>query len=256
MATGDQADFVTRLRRMLPRGWWGDISSTPFLSGILAGLSYAHASVFSWTTFARQQIRLATASGEFLDWLASDFLGNAISRHTGETDASFRSRIRAQILQPKATRAAVVSAVQSLTGNLPTVVEPALASDTGGYGSSTVSGQGGGVGYGTAGAYGSLQLPFQCFLTVQRPITPGIPGVAGYGAGAGYGSRAAPGVNVGPSEYASLDQLTGVRDADILALIAATAPVATVVWTRIVDPTPDAGARLDIDFYLDRSVLG
>ncbi len=255
MATGDQADFGSRLRRMLPRGWWGDASSTPFLSGILAGLAYAHASVFSWTTFASQQVRLATATGEFLDWLAADFLGNAIARHTGETDASFRARIKAQILQPKATRAALISAVQALTGSLPTLIEPANAADTGGYASMAATG-GGGVGYGAAGAYGSMLLPFQCFVSVQRPITPGIPAVAGYGAGAGYGSLATPMAAVGASEYASLGQLTGVRDSDIYALISGTAPVATVVWTRIVDPTPAAGDQLDVNFYLDRSTLG
>ena len=43
MATGDQAFFANRLRSLLPRGWFGDPGTTPFLDGILAGLGYLHA---------------------------------------------------------------------------------------------------------------------------------------------------------------------------------------------------------------------
>ena len=257
MATGDQTDYATRLRKLLPQGWFGDTGTTPFLDGVLAGIAYYHARGFAWVQFAASQLRLATANGEFLDMLASDFLGFSIARESGELDPAFRIRIRREILRPKATRAAIIAAVHDLTGNVPTVFEPRNASDTGGYGSLLVPNSGGGLGYAVAGGYGSLLLPFQAFLTVVRPPSTGIPAVSGYSSGAsGYGSLATPAANVGATKYASLDDVRGVKDADIYAAIASVQPVATVIWTRIVDPAPAVGNRLGIDFILGRSTLG
>ena len=256
MATGDQSFFAGRLRSLLPRGWFGDQGTTPFLDGILSGLGYLHATGFAWVQFSRGQLRLSTTSGEFLDDLAADFLGTAIARKAGESDAAFRIRIRQAVFAPKVTRAAILAAVQNLVGTTPVMVEPRNSSDTGGYASTSVQG-GGGVGYGMAGAYGSRLLPYQAFLTVQRPITAGVPAVAGYNSGAsGYGSVLTPKANVGPSEYASAALAQGISDADIYALIADTSAAGVVIWTRIVDPTPAAGARLDINLFLDRSQLG
>lgn len=83
-------------------------------------------------------------------------------------------------------------------------------------------------GYGVAGAYGSLLLPYQAFVTAYRPIGTGIPYVSGYGSSpAGYsvGSR---------GEYASLSMIqTAVADADIYAAIASVIPAGTIAWTRI-----------------------
>jgi len=83
-------------------------------------------------------------------------------------------------------------------------------------------------GYGVAGAYGSLLLPYQAFVTAYRPTGTGIPYVAGYGtspAGYSVGSR---------GEYATLSMVqTSVTDADIYAAIASVIPVGTIAWTRI-----------------------
>ncbi len=258
MATGDQSSFASRLRALLPRGWFADPGSTPFLDGVLGGLAFLHASGWAWVRFAAAQLRLATATGEFLDMLSGDFLGVSLPRRPGETDDAFRARIRREILRPKGTRAALVAEVLAVTGNVPTIVEPTNATDCGGYGSRSVAGGGGGgLAYGRVGAYGSRLLPYQAFLTVVRPLNPGIPLVAGYGtAAAGYGTRATPGADVGASEYASLAMRPGVQDADILAAIASTQPAATVIWTRIADPVVPPGDRLDVDFILDRSTLG
>ena len=254
MATGDVPDMLARTRATLPEGWFPD--EAPNLDAVLAGPSLTLARLWSLLQGVYGQGRLATASGSRLEVYASDFLGVGFTRLAGESDAVFRVRIRRTILAPKATRAAVVAAVADLTGNVPVIVEPANASDCGGYGARSGRG-GGGLGYGVAGAYGSRLLPFQAFLTVARPINPGIPLVAGYGTGAaGYGSRATPGAAVGASEYASLAMRPGVQDADILAAIASTQPAATVIWTRITDPVVAPGANLDSDFILDRSTLG
>lgn len=241
MATGDQNDFVTRLRALLPRGWFGESTATPYLAGVLAGVASFHAAGFAWVAYVGQQLRLATVSGEWLDELASDFLGSRLARRAGELDPAFRVRIRREILRPKATRASMISALQDLTGQSPVVFEPALASDTGGYGVAQ--------GYGVAGGYGSLSMPFQALLTVYRPHVGGIPGVTGYGGSIG-------GYGVGAIEYASASDVAGVTDADIYACIESTRPAATVMWTRLTNVPPVAGSQLlDDSFILDESTL-
>ncbi len=255
MATGDQDDMQGRLQAVLPRSWFPD--STSVLSGVTAGLAAAWSSVWDLFVYVRLQTRIATATEGNLDLIAADYLGPAFTRRPAETDAAFRARIQRALLTPTATRAAVVAQLVSLTGNTPAIVEPRRPADTGGFASLAEAGQGGGVGYGAAGAYGSMLLPFQAFLTVARPVTPGVPGVAGYSSGAsGYGSLLQPALVCGASEYVGLGDLRGVRDSDVYQAIADTAPAASVVWTRITDPQAAAGNRIDIDFYLDRSTLG
>jgi hypothetical protein len=81
-------------------------------------------------------------------------------------------------------------------------------------------------GYGAAGAYGSISLPYQAFVTAFRPLGQGLPFVSGYGISTGAYST--------PSRSA-YGQLSGgdVTDADIYAAIDATKPIGTVAWTRI-----------------------
>lgn len=81
-------------------------------------------------------------------------------------------------------------------------------------------------GYGAAGAYGSILLPYQAFITAFRPNGQGLPFVSGYGISTGAYST--------PSR-STYGQLSGgdVTDADIYAAIDATKPIGTVAWTRI-----------------------
>jgi hypothetical protein len=222
MATGDQPDFVARLSANLPRGWFGDSASTPFLQGILNGLAYCHAVVASWIAYARLQIRLKTATGEFLDILCKDFLGTRIYRRTGETDNAFRARILLEILRPRTTRASVTEIITQLTGNPPLIIEPANASDCAAY-NLAISGYD--QANPTNNLAGSRLTPFQCFVWVTRP---------------------APSSPFYP-----------VSDADIYAAIASVMPVATVAWTQILAPVDDAlldDLTFD-DFILDESTM-
>jgi hypothetical protein len=124
-----------------------------------------------------------------------------------------------ELRRPRATRAAVIQALQDLTGRAPTVFEPARPADTGAWGIAT--------GYGAAGAWGSLMLPGQCFVSAFRPVGGGIAYLPGWDAG-GWGA--------GISSYASLDMIQGqVTDADIYAAVADTLPATAIAWTRISD---------------------
>jgi hypothetical protein len=220
MAIGDQQDVYRRLRGYLPP-WFGDEADTPIINGLLQGLAYAGAYVYSLLNYARLQTRIKTATDGWLDMIAADFFGDALLRAASQSDESFRARILINLFRERATRAGLIKILQDLTGRTPIVVEPTRPADTGSYGGPL-------IGYGVAGAYGSLLMPFQAFVTAFRPTGTGIPLVAGYGISTGgYGqpSRAS---------YAALSMIQGsVTDAYIYAAVDSVKPVATIVWTRI-----------------------
>ncbi|MBB3175423.1 hypothetical protein FHR90_003278 [Endobacter medicaginis] len=160
MAQGDQTDFLSRLTRTLPTGWFP--SSAPVLQSVLSGIAQSFADIFSLAGFIASQARLRTASGAWLDAAVYDYLGLSFSRAAGESDASFRARAMAAILVNRNTRAAVRGALLNLTGQQPQIFEPRFTADAGGYG--TV-----GTAYNAAGGWGSYRMPFQFFITAYRP---------------------------------------------------------------------------------------
>lgn len=223
MSVGDQSDIFARLKAILPARWFGSpADSTPILDSVLQGIANVLAFAYSLYTFAKLQTRVMTATGGFLDMISADFFGTSLPRKTGQSDASYRALILANLFREKATRNAIVQALTNLTGIAPLIVEPTRPLDTGAYGVSI-------SGYGVAGAYGSILLPFQAFVNAYRPqSTIGIANVAGYGIStAGYSQPS-------QAEYAdSQALLTDVTDADIFAAVDAVRPAATIVWTRI-----------------------
>lgn len=231
MATGDRADMLARLRAVLPGRWFptsatGEASQTPVIDGALAGIAEAWAWVYDLIAYANLQTRIATATGVFLDMIGLDFLGTRIVRRSGQSDDAWRKRLQVEILRPRVTRASLASALFDLTGRAPVIFEPANATDTGGYGSRSMT-VGTGLGYGLAGGYGSLALPFQAFVTAYRPHTGGVPSVAGYGVSVG-------GYGVGKIEYASLAMVRGaITDGDIQETVASTIPAGSIGWLRI-----------------------
>lgn len=77
-----------------------------------------------------------------------------------------------------------------------------------------------------AGGWGSLTLPYQCFVDVTPAAGVGIAQVAGWNIGAGWG--------VGPIEYAGPEMLQGqLTQTDIHQAIAAVLPAGAVAWVRI-----------------------
>lgn len=220
MATGDQQDIYHRIRSQLPQ-WFGDEASSPVLNGLLQGLAYALAYFYSLLAYGRLQTRIKTASDGWLDMIAADFFGAALLRAANQSDTSFRNRILINLFRERATRAGLIKVLQDLTGRTPTIIEPLRPLDTGVYGGPY-------IGYGMAGAYGSMLMPYQAFVIAYRPAGAGIPNVAGYGYSTGAYNMPSQ------EEYASLSMIQGaVSDADIYAAIDSVKPVATVVWTRI-----------------------
>lgn len=220
MATGDQQDIYHRLRGYLPR-WFGDEAQSPVINALLQGLAYTGAYVYSLYAYAKLQTRILTATDGWLDMIAADFFGSALQRSANQSDASFRARIVLNLFRERATRNGMVKVLRDLTGRTPTIIEPERPADTGSYGGPL-------IGYGVAGAYGSMLMPYQCFVIAYRPLGTGIPNVAGYGISTGgYGQPS-------QADYASMASIqSAVTDADIYAAIEATRPVATTVWTAI-----------------------
>lgn len=267
MATGDQNDMVGRLRALLPSGWFPlpfagrpaeiDLyaldangatltdqsgnsllagilvaavpaqSQTPVLDMVLAGLGNAMAWGYALIQFALQQVMMLTASDIWLDLHAFDYLGATLTRRVQESDASFLTRVQAALFPAANTRAALIARLTALTGNAPTVFEPQQPGDTGAYGY-------GGLGYGVAGAYGSLLLPFQAFVTVKRPAAQGVPLLAGYTGNALSPVYAPLGYGSGLGSYIDIAQaFSGVTDADIYQTVANVEPAGSIIWTRI-----------------------
>jgi hypothetical protein len=217
--TGDAADMHARLLTLLPLRWFPDVA--PRLTAVLAGLAEAPSWLYRMLSYTKLQTRIATATDSFLDLVAQDYFATTLTRRTGEGDTAFRARIMGDLLRDRATRPALIAALTDLTGRAPSVFEPSAPGDTGGWGVA--------VGYGIAGGWGSLTLPFQSFVTVRRPLGSGVPLVSGYSSGAGgYGG--------GTIEYVSAAMVQSqVTDADIIDTVARTIPAATIAWMRIAD---------------------
>lgn len=159
MAIGDQADCTNRLLSVIPP--WFTSGASPLLSAVLQGPAYIASFCFGLIQFARQQTRIATATGGWLDLIAYDFFGYTIAR-AGLTDTAFRAEIEANILPAAGSREALISALISLTGRSPIIYDPWNPSTIGGYGVGTLA-------YNTAGQYGSCAMPGEFFITAYRP---------------------------------------------------------------------------------------
>ncbi len=235
MSTGTQSDMLSRLKAVLPAGWFpatsaGQASATPVLDGILSGIAWSLSCAFLLIQYAFAQTRIATATDIWLDLIALDYFGLNLTRSNGQTDASWSAQIQTNLLAPRGTRAAMINALTNLTGVAPVIFEPFYPADTGAYGY-------GGLGYGVAGGYGSLALPGQAFITAYRQIEGGIPNIAGYAGNESTPKYAPAGYGYGLIQYATLAQAaTQIEDAEIYATVAATQASGVCCWTRIENP--------------------
>jgi len=248
MATGDSNDILNRVKMLIPHRWfaWG----APLRDAILGGLSDSMAWCYSWIIYTKQQSRIATSTGPFLDLISYDFLGRHLFRK-GQTDDQYRARILAVILQERVTRAGMVKAINWLTGGNPKIFEPWNTNDAGawtGPGPSTYTFKAPNFAWSNTagspgvGGWGSTDLPEQAFMTVTRLIYSGIPNVAGLsgtankgGLGAWVGGGGPPFSNVGHSiEWYGLNlQQVGITNDMIYDTINTTRPTGSIAWTRI-----------------------
>lgn len=172
MPVGDQTDFVSRLRALLPDGWFPSAAAqdeeekAPVLVGFLTGFASVYSWIWSLLCDVNDQTRIQTSTGNTLELHASDYFGvGEFNRRAGETDDAYRQRIIASITPHRNTRDAITSAISSAIGIVPDIIEPTNATDCKGVGSITSPAIGGGFGYNAGVHYGHLSGG-QFFMTV------------------------------------------------------------------------------------------
>lgn len=198
---GDQADIAARLRRYLPRRWFGRMGDpTPVLDALLWGLAAAFSTIWALIDFARTRARLATLTGGWLDLAAVDFFGpDGLPRFAGEREDDYRTRLRKEVFRRRVTRQAIVDIVNDITGRPPVLVyEGWDAPTTGGWG------RHGEMGWGVAGLWGSSNAPGEVLIVVAEPQGYGIPNVPGWGSGLGGWNIAQE-----PFRWMTPDDITG-----------------------------------------------
>ena len=216
MATGDAADFQQRIIGVLPR-WFGDVSSSPVVSGLIGASAYVFAQVYSLLAYVRLQTRIRTATDGWLDLASQDYFGNALPREGNEADTAFRARILATLFPQRVTRPGMLGALTVLTGTPPVLFEPWRPADCFVLGYSSLG----------IGQLGSYQMPAQAFISVTLPSGNGGAGIAGLGsnyAGLGSGWLALPGAS----------QLAGsVSAQDVYDTVNAFKAEGTTMWVEI-----------------------
>ncbi len=264
MATGSSADIQARIAGAPPYGvlpkWWAWVA--PVRDALIGGASDLLASCYSFIAYVKTQTRLWTATGVFIDIFGFDFLGLAVVRMAGESDAVYAARVRKEILRERVTRSGMVQALTDLTGQQPNIFEPWNTNDAGAWNTGALAWSGGGAG--GAGAWGSTLMPNQVMIIVYRSSTVGV-GLANYGGWShGTGSSATPsngGWNTGGVGWSSAAMaLGGITDQDIYDCINLTKPVGVVVWVSIQNtPVPltwvDLQALFPGDLYLNGGVV-
>ena len=84
------------------------------------------------TSVLKQQLRIATATGNTLDQIALDFYGQSLPRGAGEADTSYRARLIGGLFIGRVTEPHVVAFLKNLTGFTPhIIVENSRPSATG-----------------------------------------------------------------------------------------------------------------------------
>lgn len=230
-------DILERVKKLLPKRWFA--WTAPNRDAIIGGLSDSAAFYKSFIDYARLQTRLATVTGIWLDIFSFDYLGRYLYRN-GAIDSAFRLIVQATILQERVTRAGMVSAISKLVGIPPQIIEPWNPNDCGGYGIRN-------VGYGRAGAWGSIALQNQVFIKISRSgLAPsGVPSINGYGGwNSGYASPATSAIILTSTTFGSAEYVgsavaqIGITDDIIEQIIGATRPTATIAWIRFADGQP------------------
>ncbi|RKR46325.1 hypothetical protein [Paraburkholderia sp. BL17N1] len=220
MATGDQNDILSRLQSYIPRGWFGDWSEAPIVTALLQGIASVFVTMYLLIVFFKAQARLDTSSGGWIDLWADDFFGGSLPRKPSESDASYIARIKVALFQDRATRPAMISVLTQLTGRAPIIFEPARPLDSGCMGANT-----GVASFCGVSRMGSIAAPFSCLITAFRPLVTGGSAGAAYCNAAAWSALSTP-LSHGYTGSLSEEQ-TAASDADIIAAINATKPIAT-----------------------------
>jgi hypothetical protein len=226
MATGDENDFLSRIRALLPPWFPNPSTAPPFITGLIDAYANMAAWIYSLIQYVTLQTRIATATDGWLDLIAYDFLGPTLIRGA-MTDAQFRAAIIAAIFQARNTRAAIAQVLQSLTGQAPLILVP-NGGDPPGYYNGT-----GYYGSPTTVAFDNLQID-SAGHTLEIDTAGDQLAIAATYTWSGptpLGSRGLP-FQIFVTAYRG----NGVTDAQIYAAVAATVSDGITGWVQIQNP--------------------
>lgn len=235
MATGSSADFLSRLKRLLPAGWFN--SSAPNRDAVLGGLSDVQSWLYGFIAFAKAQMRLATAAGIFIDLWCYDYLGMNLVRSIGEGDTPFAARVAKEVTRVRVSRPGVAQALYDLTGQTPVIFEPFNGGDTGGWAHGVGSGAtSGACGWDSGGAWGSSLMPGQVLITVYVNSNLGVSGIGGWATGVGSGATSgALAWDSGSGEWITTQNVQGaITNQMIYDTINRNKAEGVICWVRIV----------------------
>jgi hypothetical protein len=173
MTTGSVIDITQRLLKFLPSGWFPPNDPTTRLYALEYGFATAFATNYTQIQYVKQQTRLNSSTGAFVDLSSNDFFGLTLPRRAGELDAAFITRIEQAIFQDRNTRSAIISAVYNLTGFTPTIIETWYPHDTGGWSA-------GNLGFDVAGCWAAAKCDFNVYITMPAPQSVTNPTLAGW----------------------------------------------------------------------------
>jgi hypothetical protein len=217
---GTADEIVNRVKHLIPNRWFS--YAAPIRDAILGGIADGAAWCYSLIRYTRRQIRIASASGPWLDLIAFDYFQRKLKRSPNQADDAFRARIQAELLRERVTREGMVRAIKDLTGKEPWIFEPWHPKDTGAWQTPVSK-----FAWNRGGGWGSMNLPAQTFMTVYRPGLQGIPRVGGWGSSASSWNGTG-------TEWVDLSMVGGpVTDADIVQTIVNTKPTGSKIWVRL-----------------------
>jgi hypothetical protein len=126
------AGWAQRLVNLTPQDWTNDAAKSigGVLYALMSGIGSQKAFLNTGVIWAFNATRIHTATDSALDTISQDYFGTTLPRQSGEADASFRNRILNNFFLPAATRPAMISRIQGLTGVTPRVMESWYAPDT------------------------------------------------------------------------------------------------------------------------------
>ena len=228
MAIGDSNDIFARLKAALPQRWFGSTSdSMPVVDSLLTGITTALSFIYSLYLYAKLQTRILTATDGWLDMVAADFFGTSVLRKAGQSDASFRANIIANMFRIRATRPAMVKVIADVTGFAPIIFEPNRPFDTGCMNTPAS------VGFCGVARMGSVGVPCTAMITAYRPKATGAQ------AGGAYTDAPVISAMNTPLAQSYTNSLalsaSSVTDADIYAAIDLCKPIGTVMWVAITN---------------------
>lgn len=256
------SNFYLRLFAQLP-AWWGlsaglntfinkNVSGHPILDAILNSFVYTDIINYQQIQYDQLQTRINEydASGTVitdphpvippvygatdinLDLISNDYFGDELPRQENETDNSFRTRILINLLQEKATRPGMQSALFKLTGIEPIIYEPSNVSDNGAYNVPST------LAYNTLGSYGGGSwLAYQAWIWVFCPPYQGMANFNGFNSNyGGYNTVTLPSVtpvvlNIYGDAYLIY---TPITDAMVINLVRLTKVYGTLIHLYII----------------------